>query len=295
MNGSLPILLGALYLRGAPQGVSTSRSAWPAVVRTLRLTDASLETAAAALRDAGHWSEALALEQPGLIAWAEERWRKGQIVTAACDLYPERWRRVLGAAAPPALWRRGEAPSGPFLGIVGSRSIGMEVRDFCAASAAEAVRLGYSVVSGGAAGCDRAAADGCPAERLVEIVPCGLDLRGAGRGCRLSVCAPDEEFSTGTAMERNALIYAASEFTLIGQARFRVGGTWTGAIEAQRRRLTRLIVRDSEDQATRALASLGAIRLRLPTGLGAALTTAPEQPALFGAIVREARAAHYAA
>jgi predicted Rossmann fold nucleotide-binding protein DprA/Smf involved in DNA uptake len=264
------------------------------VLRSLRVDAPSLGRAAECLRARGHWAEALALEEAGLLGWAEGRVAAGEVLTAECEAYPARWLDVLGVSAPPALWRRGQVPPGPFLSVVGSREIGREVRAFCSAVAAEAARLDYSVVSGGAAGCDRAAARGCPAGRLLEVLPCGLRLRGDSAGCQLSVCGPDEEFSTGTAMERNALIYGASEFTVVGQARFREGGTWTGAVDARRRGLTRLIVRDSGDQASRALFALGAIPLGRPDGLATALNAPSEQPRLFDG-VRERRAAYSAA
>jgi predicted Rossmann fold nucleotide-binding protein DprA/Smf involved in DNA uptake len=162
--------------------------------------------------------------------------------------------------------------------------------------AAEAVRLGHVVVSGGAVGCDRAAASGTPRNRLIEILPCGLDLRPSGRGCQLTVCAPDEEFCTGTAMERNALIYAASDFTFVGEARFREGGTWTGAVEAHRRSLCRLLVREDEhNQALRALTALGAVPLASAAGLEVALSATEPQRRLFGDTVAERRAVSYAA
>ena len=64
-------------------------------------------------------------------------------------------------------------------------------------------------------------------------------------------------------MERNSLIYAIAEAAIIVHARFKQGGTWHGAIDAQRRRLTQLVVReDSTNAAHQALISLGAVPLQ---------------------------------
>lgn len=95
--------------------------------------------------------------------------------------------------------------------------------------------------------------------------------------CRVSVCAPDEEFSTGSAMERNALIYAMADAAVIAHARFKTGGTWHGAIDAHRRRLARLVVRmDDRNEAHRALIGLGAVPLREAAGLEEALNKLSE-------------------
>lgn len=131
-------------------------------------------------------------------------------------------------------------------------------------------------------GCDRAAVLG--AASAMEIVPYGLDLRRKlppGR-CRLSASAPGAEFTSAAAMERNALIYAASEHTVVISARFKEGGTWIGATEALRRKLTRLVVRRSpSDAASRALIALGAIPLDRPEDLQLALLAAPATSSLF--------------
>ena len=124
-------------------------------------------------------------------------------------------------------------------------------------------------------------------------VPAIVSLRSArmkaklaasfGSRCRISVCAPDEDFSRGTAMERNGFLYALSEAAIIVHARFKTGGTWHGAIEAQRRGLSKLIVRDDPaNEAHLALAALGAARMRCPDDLQAALCACksnPTQPA----------------
>jgi predicted Rossmann fold nucleotide-binding protein DprA/Smf involved in DNA uptake len=82
-------------------------------------------------------------------------------------------------------------------------------------------------------------------------------------------------------MERNALIYAIADAAVIVHARFKTGGTWHGAVEALRRRYTRLIVReDANNAAHRALIGLGAIPLRRPEQLAEALAALPMQPTL---------------
>jgi hypothetical protein len=82
-------------------------------------------------------------------------------------------------------------------------------------------------------------------------------------------------------MERNALIYAAADQTVVAHARFKVGGTWTGATDALRRRRTRLLIReDPTDPALRALICLGGRPLRQPSQLEDALNASDLQPQL---------------
>jgi predicted Rossmann fold nucleotide-binding protein DprA/Smf involved in DNA uptake len=257
------------------------------VLRTLRGECQSLSGAVKALRRRGLREEALTLETPGLLDWAERRVRAEVALTAASPEYPPGWIRKLGASAPAALWKRGSLPNGPFLAIVGSRRVRFEYRLFAREVGAEAVRLGYAVVSGGAAGCDRAAAGGAigamhdlsDALPLVEILPCGTGMRKERfPGCVLSPFAPQEEFSGPNAMQRNALIYSMADAAVIVHARFGEGGTWRGAIEANRRRLCRLIVKeDLSDRAARALIGLGAYGLNCAGDLAGALISVGAQ------------------
>lgn len=281
-------VLAALYLPGTPHGVGLSRRRWPAVLGALRATECKARDAAALLRAKGHFHEAIALETSGALLFGETVRLADRVLTPLDDAYPERWRSVLGETAPPALWWMAgpplEAPVGPWLGMVGSRQIEPAVHRFCADVAREAVRLGLGVASGGADGCDisslRAASAG--GGRTLVLLPYGLELFDSPvepGALILSACAPDEPFSAARAMERNALIYAAGSHAFIGHSRFREGGTWTGATEAIRRRLTQTIVRKDEDAAHRALVSLGAFELESPEGLGEALA----RPAAQGA------------
>jgi len=284
----LHIILSALYLRGAPRPVEARRGSWPEVVRVLRRAACDLVDSPEALREAGFWAEALVLEGEGLLEWAWTQVDAGKVLSALdCD-YPCRWLRVLGASAPPVLWRRGPVPALPCVSVVGSRVVPVSVSRFCVQVAEEASRLGFAVVSGRAEGCDRAAARGArlAGDALVEILPYGLDLaRPSPSGCLLSLCAPGDPFSSAAAMERNALIYAASSHTIVGQARFKEGGTWHGAVSAVRSRLSTLVVRRSPAVAMRALASLGGVWLDSPAGLSAALKCHGPQGELFGSAV----------
>lgn len=270
------IALAALYLAGGPPVGSLPRR-WPALLSLLRRRDARLGEAASILRQAGLWAEALVLETPGRVAWAEAEFSRGRVLTAASPCYPARWLSK-GAGGPAALSCRGAMPCGPFIGVVGSRRLSPEDRRFAGAVAEAAAVAGYALVSGGAIGADRAAARSAASfgGEIVEIFPSGLrSASRLGGACALSLCAWEEPFSARRAMERNALIYSLAEATVVVRARLREGGTWHGAVGALRRR-ARLFVRpDPSCPAACALLALGAEPLSSAVDLGFLLASPP--------------------
>lgn len=280
----LSVILAALYLRGAPRPVDLRRASWPEVLRLMRRSGCTAHQASEALRQAGFWAEALVLDSDGLLDWAEAEVDSGRVLSAVDGAYPCRWVRVLGASAPPVLWKVGEAPLLPSVSVVGSRIVPSSVTRFCHRVGRIAVEQGFCIVSGRAEGCDRAAAKGA-GEQVIEILPHGIDLVRKPAGCYLSVCAPDELFSSPAAMERNALIYAASSHTVIGHARFKEGGTWHGAVHAVRARLSALLVRRSADPGPKALAALGGLWLDSPEDLASAMKALGPQGQLFESAV----------
>lgn len=79
-------------------------------------------------------------------------------------------------------------------------------------------------------------------------------------------------------MERNALIYAISEHTVVVHARLNEGGTWSGARIALRRKLCSVLVRvRSDDPASRALIALGGVPLDRPEDLASAMAVRGRQ------------------
>lgn len=259
----------------------------------LRREDVGLGGAARALARFGFSREALALESAGLLGWAEQRVREDSVLTLADLEYPRGWHRKLGLAAPPALWRSGPMPPGRALAVVGSREVSAEVRAFARRAGLACRRLGFTLVSGGAAGCDQAAARGAAGFRgeaveagradrtgVVEILPCGLARSSPDRpGTVLSTFEPGAEFSGPQAMQRNVLIYAMAEVAIIVQARFGTGGTWRGAVEARRRRHCRFLVGSvCEERARRAFIALGAGVLPSPSELEMALADLENSP-----------------
>jgi predicted Rossmann fold nucleotide-binding protein DprA/Smf involved in DNA uptake len=185
------------------------------------------------------------LEQSGL-----------SVLSALDDDYPAALRERLGSTAPPILHAVGNldllAQSG--IGVVGSRNADAEALGVAASVAREAAARGLPVVSGGARGIDQesmtAALDaggtavGVLADSLSRQVT-KPHVRKAILEGRLCICTPYKPtagFSVANAMGRNRLIYALSELTLVVTSDSGQGGTWEGAVEAIRGRLTDVVI-----------------------------------------------------
>jgi|GEM_PF-794338 len=282
----LSCLLVALYRR---LGSSVApRSQWPKVWSFLRGSPCSLGGGAAALQRAGFWYEASLLEEPGRLAAAELLVEQGKVLTIADEGFPRRWLDVLGSSAPPVLYREGPlpaglgsretraraSPQGGWVGVVGSRNLSVIEALAAQECGTFLASCGAFMVTGGARGADALALAAFAQEapgRSVVLLPHGLDqpkhcadLNALEEICWLSPFEPTTAFSRATAMERNALIYAWSKATVVVAVRHRVGGTWNGAIDATRRRLTRLGTLEPLGHGARVLVALGAQPLPLP-------------------------------
>lgn len=275
-------VLAALYLRGGPTRGPLRRARWGLVRDVLCREWPPLPRVAEVLREAGLWDEAAVAELPGIVAWGLSQVERHTALTAVDPTYPTRWLHMLGASAPPCLWATGPVPAGPFCTVVGSRRLHYSDRLFARELGAAVVSLGHNLATGGAAGADAAATCGALEAagqgRVVHIVPTGLDRAAGPVGpTRLSASAPDADFTTGQAMERNTLLYAASAVTVVVRPRFRVGGSWHGAVAALRQRTSRVaVVGPPTDEAVSALRALGADVLEDPGRLSELIRAAEQ-------------------
>jgi hypothetical protein len=287
LNWDHGVLMAALYLRGLPRPFEVPRRFWPHVLHELRRSCASAAEAGSVLFRAGFEGEATLAGDPGLLARAERHIESSRVLTVVSPRYPSRWIERLGPMAPAALWWNGTpflssfhqdegASSGVFdfgsVAIVGSRVPGPRGLKMAAQIGDWAQSSGVLVVSGGAIGCDAAGVRGArrAARRSgdlsispsVEILPVGFEQVehwDDSDRAYISACEPWATFSTPQAMERNALIYASSPWSVVVHCRFRAGGSWIGASEALRRRLSRVAIFEfGDDPAVAALKALGA-------------------------------------
>lgn len=292
------IALTALYLKGGPGSEGLDRRRWPKVLSSLRRHAPEAGHAADCLAQDGLWDESRALQTVAL-EFARLQIESDRTLSVLHEAYPFRWLDTLGSSAPPVLWRHGPMPVGPAVSVVGSRNLEPVWKRFTIAVGRGIAEAGWLVVSGGAQGADKAAAAGARAAggHVVELMPHGIsDIKVREGTTSLSACEPGAAFTTGQAMERNALIYAWSGKAVAVRPRFRAGGTWHGAVDALRRRIAGVWVADHEGSAaSRALCALGANLFLSEADLPKVLKSEPPvcQPALFGlSWVREARGSY---
>ena len=177
------------------------------------------------------------------LSYALEGYMTGgiDVVTQYDGDYPARLADKLKDAAPPFLYRCGNAGilNGPAIAVVGISGVktSPEARGIIETLVRGAVRLGYSVVTGGEPGVARLAASltlECGG-RLVDIVGGGMRehlgketiarLVGEGRAVVLSMEHPDALFTVNHAIARNKLVFALADAAFIFNTDGRRGET----------------------------------------------------------------------
>jgi DNA processing protein len=168
------------------------------------------------------------------------------VITRFDEEFPLRFSERLKGAAPPLLYGSGDSRllNRRGLAVVGSRNIdarGFELTESIGNACAESNLLVYS---GGARGVDKTAmgaaiaAGGSAAGLLADSLEKGVRAADARRALEegqlvlATSFSPSASFNVGTAMARNKLIYALSDYALVIASDAEKGGTWAGAEEA---------------------------------------------------------------
>lgn len=212
------------------------------------------------------------------LGFAVEEWQRNGIwIISRSDAdYPARYKKHLKDKAPPLLFGVGNRSllKGGGLGIVGSRNVDQVGETFTRQVARLCAYNQMPVVSGGARGVDQISmvtaleaggvAIGILAENLLKksVERSARHAIADGRLLLLSPYHPNARFTVGTAMGRNKLIYAMSDYSLVVSAEHKKGGTWAGAEEElKRENALPVFVRVEHDVplGNRKLLDLGAI------------------------------------
>lgn len=182
-----------------------------------------------------------------LLSQVIERWQARAIwvVSRADAEYPHRLKARLREDAPAVIYGCGDMSlleSGG-LAVVGSRHVDEPLIDYTMAVGRLAARAGRTLVSGGAKGIDQAAMRGAleAGGKVTGILADSLEKTILNREHRnllldgqlvlISPYDPSAGFNVGNAMQRNKLIYALSDVSLVVNTDLNKGGTWAGAIE----------------------------------------------------------------
>jgi len=186
-----------------------------------------------------------------LLSQVIERWQARAIwvVSRADAEYPRRLKARLREDAPAVIYGCGDTSlleSGG-LAVVGSRRVDDWLIDHTMAIGRLAAQAGTTIVSGGAKGIDQAAmrgaieASGTVSGVLADSLEKTImnrehrNLLLDGQLVLISPYDPSAGFNVGNAMQRNKLIYALADASLVVNSDLNKGGTWAGAMEQLRK------------------------------------------------------------
>jgi predicted Rossmann fold nucleotide-binding protein DprA/Smf involved in DNA uptake len=182
-----------------------------------------------------------------LLSQVIEHWQTRAIwVLSRADAeYPRRLKARLREDSPSVLYGCGDIgllESGG-LAVVGSRRVNDALIDYTMDIGRLAARAGRTIISGGAKGIDQAALRGAleAGGKVCGVLADSLEKTVMNREHRnflldgqltlISPYDPGAGFNVGHAMQRNKLIYALADASLVVNSDLDKGGTWEGARE----------------------------------------------------------------
>ena len=182
-----------------------------------------------------------------LLSQVLERWQARAIwVVSRADVdYPRRLKARLREDAPAVIYGCGDVSllETGGLAVVGSRHVDDSLIDYTMAVGKLVARAGRTLVSGGAKGIDQAAMRGAleAGGKVSGVLGDSLEKTTMNREHRnllldgqltlISPYDPSAGFNVGNAMQRNKLIYALADASLVVSSDLNKGGTWAGATE----------------------------------------------------------------
>ena len=188
-------------------------------------------------------------------------------------------RSRLKAQSPPLLFYAGplELLGSGGIAVVGSRNVDEDGAAFARAVGAATARAGATTISGAARGVDREGMFGAleAGGVAIGVMPDGLsralrspDVRAHVANDSLLMISPfrpDARFEVWRAMNRNKVIYALADASVVVSCEEGRGGTWTGALENLKHDWSPLFVRSGESapSGNARLTALGALPLSL--------------------------------
>jgi predicted Rossmann fold nucleotide-binding protein DprA/Smf involved in DNA uptake len=201
-------------------------------------------------------------------------------ITRADPHYPRKYRQRLKETSPAVLFAAGNQDllGQPGIAVVGSRHLD-EAGQGCASFVGNACGVsGLVLYSGGAKGVDslsmtaaldsRGTAVGILADSLERAVRKSEYQPALDRGdlCLVTPYTPNAGFSVGAAMGRNRLIYSLADYAIVVASDLETGGTWAGAVEAQKNGWVPVFVLEHPDmpEGNRQLMGKGAVGFPYP-------------------------------
>jgi predicted Rossmann fold nucleotide-binding protein DprA/Smf involved in DNA uptake len=206
------------------------------------------------------------LERGAIMGIALEKWERAGlwVITRSDPDYPSRLKRLLNKDAPPVLFGSGNRKllDRGGVAVVGSRDLSTEELAFTGKLGGQIAMDGKSVVSGGARGADETAMLGALAQDGTVIGILADSLLRASNSAKyrsalmdgnlvlISPFNPEAGFNAGNAMARNKYIYCLADAAVVIKAARNEGGTWSGAVEALKKRWVPVWVKSHDDHTS---------------------------------------------
>ena len=182
-----------------------------------------------------------------LLSQVIEHWKARAIwvISRADAEYPRRLKARFREDAPAMLYGCGDISllETGGLAVLGSRHVEDTLIDYTMTVGRLAARGRRTLVSGGARGIDQAAMRGAleAGGKVSGVLADSLEKTALNREHRnllidgqlvlISPYDPSAGFNVGNAMQRNKLIYALADASLVVSSDLNKGGTWAGAVE----------------------------------------------------------------
>ena len=214
-----------------------------------------------------------------IVGLLEEEWRLNAYlsraklagcggITRVSEGYPQALRVRLGLDAPGCLWYKGDLSllERPSIGLVGSRELLPENRDFAREVGLQAAKQGFTLVSGNARGADKTAQDACleAGGSVISILADDLSQHSEKeKVLYLSEDGFDLAFSPQRALSRNRVIHALPSLVLVAQCGLKTGGSWDGTVRNLRGHWSKVCCFDDGSEASALLEQMGAEGIRM--------------------------------
>lgn len=158
--------------------------------------------------------------------------------------YPLSVLQRLQELSPPVLFFAGNASliNTESIAVIGSRNPSEKAKQFAAKLGKEIAKSGYTLVSGGAMGCDSISEYAATSENGNAVLYLAMPLIKKistsrmemliknDKICLISDHSPFESFNGGFAIARNRYIYSGAKCAVVCESGAETGGSWGGAI-----------------------------------------------------------------
>lgn len=184
--------------------------------------------------------------------------QKIYFVTKKSESYPKKLKERMGKNAPPIFYYCGDVSilNSKTVAIIGSRVATEQENAYARKHAKLSVQNGSAIISGGAKGIDTVAKEAAlkaggkvitfVSDNMVKYIKSNAEYILWDKMLVLSAFHPEISFRGYNALERNKFIYASCDYAVVVSSGDETGGSYKGAAECLKQKLTKLYVKNDE-------------------------------------------------